>query len=158
MLFRSLTGFVNGATLVNLQGDDLSKQLADDSRRSQGWFYLESPGAGNIHKVVLLDSPLEALAYVTLHPSEDRILYLAINDGGWVLEELKNVGEMVVATKTELHNLPPKVERHLPKHGSWGEDLRDYLAQVQAELVRIQPQKRIVRERAEEKPRGLELG
>jgi Plasmid recombination enzyme len=157
-LNRSLTGEVNGATVVNPEGDDASRQLADDSRRSQGWFYLDSQGAGNIYKVVLLDSPLEVLAYVTLHPSEERMLYLAVNDSGWVPEELKNVGEMVVATKTELHNLPPKVDRHLPKHGIWGEDLRDYLAGVQVELVQKQSQERTAREQAVEKPRGLELG
>jgi Plasmid recombination enzyme len=157
-LNRSLTGEVNGATVVNPQEDDASRQLAHDSRRSQGWFYLESQGTGNIHKVVLLDSPLEALAYVTLHPSEERILYLAVNDGGWVPEELKGIGEMVVATKTELSNLPNPIERHLPKQDSWGDDLRDYLAEVQAELVRIQPQERTASERAAEKPRGLELG
>jgi hypothetical protein len=157
-LNRSLTGEVNGATVVNLQGDDLSKQLADDSRRSQGWFYLESQGAGNIHKVVLLDSPLEALAYVTLHPRDERMLYLAVNDSGWLPEELKDVGEMVVATQTELSNLSDLVDRHLPKHGSWGQDLRDYLAQVQVELVQKQSQERTAREQAVEKPRGLELG
>jgi hypothetical protein len=157
-LNRSLTGEVNGATVVNPQEEDPMRQLANGSQRSQGWFYLESQSAGNIHKVVLLDSPLEVLAYATLHPSEERILYLAVNDGGWVPEELKNIGEMVLATETELHNLPELVERHLPKQHSWDEDLRDYLARVQVALVQKQFQEQPDREQAVEKYCGLELG
>jgi hypothetical protein len=78
----------------------------------------------------VLEDVLEAMAYVTLKAQERNTLLLVGHEGGWMPgDELERV-DVVVATRTELSNLPGQVEYELPESGSWGEDLQVYLAEA----------------------------
>jgi hypothetical protein len=71
---------------------------------------------------------LEAMAYATLNPAEETMLFLAGHEGGWVPGDKLHRVDVVVGSKTEFYNLPGQFEYELPQSDSWGEDLETYLA------------------------------
>jgi hypothetical protein len=91
-----------------------------------------------IDRVVVVDDPLEAMAYATLDAQERNTLLLVGHEGGWMPgDELERV-DVVIATRAELSNLPGQVEYELPESGSWGEDLQVYLAQVMEQSSKLE--------------------
>jgi hypothetical protein len=80
--------------------------------------------------VVVMDNPLEAMAYATLNPAEETTLFLAGHEGGWLPGDKLHRVDVVVGSNAEFHNLPGQVEYELPQSESWGEDLQIYLAGV----------------------------
>ena len=155
ILKRSLSGEVNGAI------------VEDDQGRSNGWFYVENQGDGEDDlKIVLLDSAIEVMAYETLHPTTERRICLALNEGGYVPDELKEVGEIILGTKSKVSNLTSDVKKHLPIQNSWVEELQVYLKEVQKELEKVKPleknitvkPKKLITEEKEERSQGFGMG
>jgi hypothetical protein len=137
-LHRDFEERVTGAVAIDLGLDELgdeskltrSVMTIDGSKLTGGWCYFQSPAQGSIDLVVVLEDVLEAMAYVTLKAQERNTLLLVGHEGGWMPgDELERV-DVVVATRTELSNLPGQVEYELPESGSWGEDLQVYLAEA----------------------------
>jgi Plasmid recombination enzyme len=126
-LQRDFEERVTGATSIDLSSTQI--QSVDGSNLTNGWHYFQSPRQGSIDKVVVIDDPLEAMAYTTLHPDEQTRLFLVGHEGGWMPGDKLNRVEMVVATKVNLYNLPRQVEYQLPQSESWSRDLQTYLAQ-----------------------------
>jgi hypothetical protein len=116
----------------------------DGSNLTGGWHYFQSPPQGNIDKVVIIDRPLEAMAYATLNPDEQTTLFLVGHEGGWIPGDKLTGVEVVVATNAQLYNLPNLlVEERLPKGESWGKDLQTYLAQTMESVQKPSPTKSI---------------
>ena len=118
---------VTGATSIDLRSDDFQSESIDGSNLTGGWHYFQSPPQGNIDKVVIVDDPLEAIAYATLNPVEQTTLFLSGHEGFWMPGDKLTSVDVVVATDAQLLNLPRQVEYQFPQSGSWSEDLRDYL-------------------------------
>jgi Plasmid recombination enzyme len=137
-LHRDFEERVTGATRIDLslehfEGESkLITQLTtiDGSNLTGGWHYFQSPPQRNIDKVVIVDDPLEAIAYATLNPVEQTTLFLSGHEGFWMPGDKLTSVDVVVATDAQLLNLPRQVEYQLPQSGSWGEDLRNYLSKA----------------------------
>ncbi|MEA5559072.1 DUF3991 domain-containing protein [Nodularia spumigena] len=68
-LMRNLDGETTGAFVRGTQGEDNTFQgYVKRTKRTDGWFHLKLGGTpnGEIEKVVLCKSPIEALSFVTL--------------------------------------------------------------------------------------------
>ncbi|MBE9053749.1 plasmid recombination protein [Nostocales cyanobacterium LEGE 11386] len=79
-LMRNLDGETTGAFLRGTQGEDNTfKGYVKGTKRTQGWFYLKLGGKpqGEIEKVVLCKSPIEALSFATLEMEVQQGLPLA---------------------------------------------------------------------------------
>jgi Plasmid recombination enzyme len=126
-LQRDFEERVTGATSIDLNSADC--QSVDGSNLTSGWHYFQSPPQGSIDKVVVVDDPLEAMAYATLHPAEETRLFVVGHEGRWMPGDKLNRVEVVVATDVELYNLPRQVEYQLPQSESWSKDLQTYLAE-----------------------------
>ena len=126
-LHRDFEERVTGATSIDLRSDDLQSESIDGSGLSVGWHYFQSPPQGQIDKVVVMDDPLEAMAYATLNPTEETTLFLAGHEGGWMPGDKLHRVDVVVGSKAEFYNLLGQVEYELPQSESWGEDLEVYL-------------------------------
>ncbi|PSB54372.1 MobV family relaxase [Chamaesiphon polymorphus] len=135
-LYRDFEERVTGAVAIDLGLEELgsdSKSIRksmtiDGSKLTGGWCYFQAPRQGAIDLVVVLEDVLEAMAYATLKAQERNTLFLVGHEGGWMPgDELERV-DVVVATDTQLSNLPGQVEYELPVSGSWGEELQGYLA------------------------------
>jgi hypothetical protein len=137
-LHRDFEERVTGASAIDLSLKHLdgeSKLMTrlttiDGSNLTGGWHYFQSPPQGNIDKVVIVDDPLEAIAYATLNPAEQTTLFLSGHEGVWMPGDKLTSVEVVVGSNAEFSNLPRQVEYHFPQSGSWGEDLRDYLSKA----------------------------
>jgi Toprim-like len=69
-----------------------------NNRRSQGWFYDESEHSGSVQQVVLCESAIYVMSYKTLHPAQEKTLYLSTDAAGYVpLEQLRNISKIVIA-------------------------------------------------------------
>jgi hypothetical protein len=129
---------VTGATRIDFGLEQLGSEsklitrftTIDGSNLTGGWHYFQSPPQGNIDKVVIVDDPLEAIAYATLNPAEQTTLFLSGHEGVWMPGDKLTSVEVVVGSNAEFSNLPRQVEYHFPQSGSWGEDLRDYLSKA----------------------------
>jgi hypothetical protein len=135
-LYRDFEERVTGAVAIDLGLDELgteskltrSVMTIDGSKLTGGWCYFQAPRQGAIDLVVVLEDVLEAMAYATLKTQERNTLLLVGHEGGWMPgDELERV-DVVVATDTQLSNLPGQVEYELSESESWGEDLQVYLA------------------------------
>jgi hypothetical protein len=137
-LYRDFEERVTGAVAIDLGLDELgsdSKPIRksmtiDGSKLTGGWCYFQAPRQGAIDLVVVLEDILEAMAYATLKTQERNTLLLVGHEGGWMPGEQLERVDVVVATDTQLSNLPGQVEYELPESESWGEDLQVYLAGV----------------------------
>jgi hypothetical protein len=128
-LHRDFEERVTGATAICLGVKDCSSESVEGSGLSVGWYYFQSSPQGKIDKVVVMDDPLEAMAYATLNPAEETMLFLAGHEGGWLPGDKLHRVDVVVGSKAEFYNLPGLVEYELPQSDSWGEDLETYLAE-----------------------------
>jgi hypothetical protein len=127
-LHRDFEERVTGATAIDLSVKDCPSESVEGSGLSVGWYYFQSSPQGKIDKVVVMDDPLEAMAYATLNPTEETTLFLAGHEGGWLPGDKLHRVDVVVGSKAEFYNLPGLVEYELPVSDSWGEDLEAYLA------------------------------
>jgi hypothetical protein len=127
-LHRDFEERVTGATAIDLGVKDCLSESIEGSGLSVGWYYFQSLPQGKIDKVVVMDDPLEAMAYATLNPAEESTLFLAGHEGGWLPGDKLHRVDVVVGSNAEFHNLPGQVEYELPQSDSWGEDLEAYLA------------------------------
>jgi hypothetical protein len=143
-LHRDFEERVTGATAIELRSDNLgdeakltsSMMTLAGSKITGGWYYFQAPPQGQIDLVVVMDDPLEAMAYATLKSEERNTLFLVGHEGGWMPGDKLERVDVVVATRAELRNLPGQVEYKLPESESWGEDLQVYLARA-IELEKI---------------------
>jgi hypothetical protein len=126
-LQRDFEERVTGATSIDLNSADC--QSVDGSNLTNGWHYFQSPPQGSIDRVVVVDDPLEAMAYATLHPDEQTRLFVVGHEGGWMPGDKLNRVEVLVTTDVELYNLPRQLEYQLPQSKSWSRDLQTYLAE-----------------------------
>ncbi|MEA5583616.1 DUF3991 and TOPRIM domain-containing protein [Nodularia harveyana UHCC-0300] len=87
-LMRNLDGETTGAFLNVTQGEDNSFEgYVTGSKRTEGWFHLKLGGEpnGEIEKVVLCKSPIEALSFATLEMEvqqgipKTRTMYMAVD-------------------------------------------------------------------------------
>ncbi len=128
---------VTGANLRGTAGEENKfKGLAKGTRRNQGWFYFQRGGQASdpIDRVVLVESPIDALSLAVLDRNESRrTIYLSTDGAGDIpLEFLKEIREVIVAyDNDEAGNLMaqrvkselPDAVRRLPKAVDWNEDL-----------------------------------
>ncbi len=126
-LHRDFEERVTGATAIDLSVKDCPSESVEGSGLSVGWYYFQSSPQGKIDKVVVMDDPLEAMAYATLNPAEESTLFLAGHEGGWLPGDKLSRVDVVVVSNAKFHNLPGQVEYELPQSDSWGEDLEVYL-------------------------------
>jgi Plasmid recombination enzyme len=137
-LHRDFEERVTGATSIDLGVEQVNGEsefrsrltTIDGSNLTGGWHYFQSPSQGNIDKVVIVDDPLEAIAYATLNPVEQTTLFLSGHEGVWIPGDKLTSVDVVVATDAQLLNLPIQVEYQFPQSGSWGDDLRNYLSKA----------------------------
>ncbi|GAX38829.1 MobV family relaxase [Nodularia sp. NIES-3585] len=87
-LMRNLDGETTGAFVRGTQGEDNTfKGYVKGSKRTKGWFHLKLGGEpnGEIAKVVLCKSPIEALSFATLEIEvqqgipKTRTMYMAVD-------------------------------------------------------------------------------
>jgi hypothetical protein len=87
-LMRNLDGETTGAFLRGTQGEDNTfKGYAKRTKRTDGWFHLKLGGEpnGEIEKVVLCKSPIEAMSFATLEMEvqqgipKTRTMYMAVD-------------------------------------------------------------------------------
>jgi hypothetical protein len=154
-LHRDFEERVTGATTIDLGGEDCPSESVEGSGLSVGWYYFQSSPQGKIDKVVVMNDPLEAMAYATLNPAEESTLFLAGHEGGWMPGDKLHRVDVVVGSNAEFYNLPGQVEYELPESESWGEDLETYLAESIEKVYLVN-----VKEAAEEveESYGMEMG
>jgi Plasmid recombination enzyme len=128
-LHRDFEERVTGATTIDLSVKDCPSESIEGSGLSVGWYYFQSLPQRKIDKVVVMDDPLEAMAYATLNPTEETTLFLAGHEGGWMPGDKLHRVDVVVGSNAEFYNLPGQVEYELPQLDSWGKDLEAYLAE-----------------------------
>lgn len=148
-LRRSFAGEVTGAALRGTVGKNNSfKGLAPGTRRTGGWFMIrgnqDEADDDATEKVVVCESPIDALSYVTLHPSKQSTLYLSTDGVGSVpVEELRQTPQVVLAMDNDpageamaerLRKELPQSERHTPVAKDWNEELQRHLQQWQQQL------------------------
>ena len=135
-LRESIEGEVTGANLRGTVGENNAfKGLAPGTRRTQGWFM-----AGSIEadRAVIVESPIDALSYAVLHPSENTI-YLSTDGAGSIpVDYLRQIPEVILgfdrdeageAMAERIKESIPQAERHVPENKDWNEDLIIHLQQ-----------------------------
>ena len=147
-LRRSFKDEVTGASLRGTVGNNNSfKGLAPGTRRTGGWFMLGNraePDDAPIEKVVVCESPIDALSYATLHPSQQRTLYLSTDGAGSVpVEALRQIPQILLALDDDpageamadqLKEELPQAERQKPTAKDWNEALQRHLQQLQQQF------------------------
>ncbi|WP_414552533.1 MobV family relaxase [Anabaena sp. CCY 0017] len=86
-LMRNLDGETTGAFLKGTGEDNSFQGYVKESKRTQGWFHLKLGGEQNreIEKVVLCQSPIEAMSFATLEMEvqqgipKTRTMYMAVD-------------------------------------------------------------------------------
>lgn len=164
---RSLEGEVTGASLRGTAGkNNVFKGLAPGTRRTQGWFHLESEHPGPVQQAVLCESVIDVLSYRTLYPAEEKTLYLSTDGAGCVpLEQLQAIPEVVIAfdhdeagvemAERMKRNLP-QAKVKAPKAKDWNSDLQKHLRQMQQQLMRQQQVRMKLQQ--QEAQRGIDKG
>ncbi len=146
-LRRSFEGEITGASLRGTTGQNNTfKGLASGTRRSQGWFYTVAGGReqDSIQRVVLTESAIDVLSYQTLHPPEEKTLYLSTDGSGYIaLEQLKRIPLVTIALDKDqpgeqmaerlMQNLP-QAKRYIPTNKDWNEDLKAHLKALQQDM------------------------
>ncbi len=110
--------------------------MAEGSRRSQGWFYLDGGRTGEqLRRVVLVDSPIEAMSKRALEqPGQGRSLFLVtklgvLNQNQDLGQWLESIPEVVLAVRSDRlepqfqHKFPGMLQEQ-PSAESWHEDLQ----------------------------------
>ena len=128
---------ITGANLRGTAGSDNKfKGLATGTRRNQGWFYFQQGGQSGdkIKRVVLTESPIDAMSLAVLERNESRrTIYLSTDGAGEIPRLfLREMSKVIVAyDNDEAGNLMaqrvksqlPDAIRKLPKAVDWNEDL-----------------------------------
>ncbi len=128
---------ITGANLRGTAGtDNKFKGLAKGTRRNQGWFYFSQGGQSSdpINRVVLVESPIDAMSFAVLDRNQSRrTIYLSTDGAGEIPHLfLPTLKEVVIAyDNDEAGNLMaqrvksqlPDAVRKLPQAVDWNEDL-----------------------------------
>jgi Plasmid recombination enzyme len=123
-LHRDFNGGTTGATAIDPKIDRQQGELVDGSSLTGGFYYFEDNAQVDAQRVVIVDSPIDAMAYSIVNDPDCPTLYLAIHDGKWIPANKFGNIEVVVAANLELFNLPPQAQRHLPIGKNWVADLK----------------------------------
>ncbi len=136
-----------GASLRGTAGkNNAFKGLASGTRRSQGWFNTSAGGWEQepIQRVVIAESAIDALSYQTLHPPQEKTLYLSTDGAGFVpVEQLQRVPQVTIALDQDevgeemaerLMEELPQASRHSPAAKDWNEDLKVQLQALQEQM------------------------
>ena len=134
-LRRSFEGTTTGASLRGTAGkNNQFKGLAAGTRRSQGWFYIESGHEGPIQRAVLCESAIDCLSYQTLYPPEEKTIYLSTDGAGYVpTEQLQQYPKITLALDNDaagqqmaqkLKRDLPQVKIQAPENKDWNQDLK----------------------------------
>jgi hypothetical protein len=145
-LRRSLAGEVTGAALRGTAGKNNEfKGLAPGTRRTQGWFHMESEHPGSVQQVVLCESAIDAISYKTLHPPQEKTLYLSTDGAGFVpVQQLQAIPKIAIAFDHDpagaemtqrLKQDLPQAEIETPDQKDWNADLQEQLTQIQQRLM-----------------------
>ena len=129
---------ITGATIFDIKSEGLNCQLAPGADNGVGYFQF-SQGTGKLSRVVLTDSPIEAMSLAALEQdrSENRTLYIDINDyqvnpqlqglidDGVGIEVAFGAEGASETRARQIVNSFPAVIRSKPARGkSWNEQLR----------------------------------
>ena len=125
-----------GANLRGTVGENNEfKGLAPGTKRNQGWFYFEigEQSVDSIKRVVLVESPIDAMSLSVLERTDSKkTLYLSSDGAGNIPTELLNEKEVVIAYDNDdagaamaerMKEKLPHATRKLPKAKDWNEDL-----------------------------------
>ena len=136
-LHKDFGGGTTGATAIDPKSDRHQGELVAGSSLTGGFYYLENKPQVAAQRVVITDSPIEAMAYATLNLPDRPTIYLSTHKGRFIPGDKFSGVEVVVATKIELENLPERFERHLPDEDSWIEDLKSDLANLTSKPIEV---------------------
>ncbi|MUG97980.1 DUF3991 domain-containing protein [Scytonema sp. UIC 10036] len=142
---RSLTGETTGAFLRGTRGEDNSFMgYARGSKRADGWFYLRLGGQpdGDIQRVVLTKSPIDALSLATIEGvPQQRTMYLAADSAKSLpVEYLRTIPTVIAALDNDASGFElaqaireqlPEVVWMRPIAFDWNEELLARLRQQQ---------------------------
>lgn len=145
-LRRSFEGEVTGASLRGTAGENNQfKGLATGTRRSQGWFYMESDHEGDVQEVVLCESAIDCLSYQVLNPPQEKTMYLSTDGAGYLpVDWLKQRPTVIIALDNDLGGEDiaerlkggiPQAQRRVPQGKDWNEEVQ---IQVKAMAQRMQ--------------------
>ena len=154
-LRRSFEGETTGASLRGTAGkNNQFKGLAAGTRRSQGWFYIESDHEGPIQRAILCESAIDCLSYQTLHPSEEKTIYLSTDGAGYVpTEQLQQFAQITLALDNDaaaqqmaqkLRQDLPQVQIQAPDAKDWNQDLQIAMQRMQVVLDRKYQEKQTI--------------
>jgi Toprim-like/Protein of unknown function (DUF3991) len=132
---------ITGASLRGTAGaDNTFKGLALGSKRNAGWFHFQAGGQSSdpIQRVVLVESPIDAMSFAVLdRTAERKTIYLSTDGAGVVplefLRQLPNKSVVVAYDNDSPGNLMaqrvmeqlPNAVRRLPKAIDWNEELKN---------------------------------
>ena len=124
-LHRDFEGKVTGASAIDPKSERHQGELIEGTSLTVGFYYFQNNAQVAAQRVVITDSPIEAMAYSIVNDPGCPTLYLATHDGRWIPGDIKfgNI-EVAIATNLELFNLPSQAQRHLPTGKNWVDDLR----------------------------------
>lgn len=128
---------VTGASLRGTAGaNNTFKGLAKGSKRSQGWFYFEQgeQSADSIKRVVLVESPIDAMSLAVLERTDSRkTLYLSADGAGDLpFEFLQQIEKIEIAFDNDdegkrmaerIKSKLPEAVSKMPKSVDWNQDL-----------------------------------
>jgi len=135
-----------GAFLRGTRGENNSFMgYAIGTKRSQGWFYVDSGGQADspIQKVVLCKSPIDALSYLTLEsqvlgkaPQQKTIYLVSDSTRNLPVTKLKNIPEVVAAydndsagnqLSRDIQKLLPQTNIEQPTASDWNQQLLEMI-------------------------------
>jgi hypothetical protein len=137
-LRKSLEGEVTGASLRGTYKDSTFKGLAAGSRRDEGWFIF-SRGLGELQRIVLVESPIDAMSAAALRGQKTGTTMFISGDGAgpiptdFLQQHLAGGGQVIVANDADsmgeemaqkVIEVLPGVTRAQPAFGKdWNEEL-----------------------------------
>ena len=147
---RSLTGETTGAFLRGTRGEDNSFMgYARGTKRADGWFYLRlgSLPDGDITRVVLTKSPIDALSLATIEgiPQQKTMYLVADSAKSLPLEYLQSIPTVIAAYDSDdagdelaqaIQEQLPQTERMRPIAKDWNSELLARLRQQQKQKNR----------------------
>ena len=136
-LHKDFSDKVTGATTIDPKIDRHQGELVNGSSLTGGFYYFEDRAQVDAQRVVIVESPISAMAYATLNLPDRPTIYLSAHKGRFVPGDKFSGVEVVVATKIELQNLPERFERHLPEEDSWIEELKSDLANLTSKQLEV---------------------
>ena len=138
-LHKDFSGGTTGATTIDPKIDRHQGELVEGSSLTGGFYYFENNAQVAAQRVVIIESPLSAMAYSIVNDPDCPTLYLATHDGGWIPGDKFGKMDVAIATDLELVNLPPQARRHLPTGKNWVDDLKTLTASILAITTDLPP-------------------